>query len=88
MLGLGLGAVQAGLAPVRRRGRPPGLMLQRQEIGLLLLQLPLEPLRLPLLLQLPPAALLGGRGTLSPGPGTRLAPAHFSPARRSPTLVW
>lgn len=38
------------------------LLLEGLEVGVLLLQLPLEPLRLPLLLQLLPLVLLGPRG--------------------------
>lgn len=45
-----------------------------------LLQLPLEPLRLPVLLQLPPAALLGGRGdTQSRALGRPPRPAPLLP---------
>lgn len=35
-----------------------GVLLEGQQVGLLLLELPLQPLRLPLLLQLPPFELL------------------------------
>lgn len=69
----------AGAAAAVGQGRPVSgrrrlwprelLLLKGLEVGVLLLQLPLEPLRLPLLLQLLPLVLLGPRqGALSARP--------------------